>query len=635
MREVQPVPFTEVKLEGAFWRERIETVLDRTIASQYEQLVSHNMISELDGAQPPPPLTIPRGKHNFTTQIFWDSDLGKWIEAASYALAHRRDTGIEAKIDHIADKLAEMQLPDGYLNIWYITREPGQRWTNLRDNHELYNCGHLLEGAIAYFRATGRRKLLDVMERCLDHIGATFGPGEGQKRGYCGHPEIELALIRLYHLTGDKKRLDLAAYFVDERGRQAPHYYDVEARARGEDPGTYWAGTYEYCQAHKPVREQDKVVGHAVRAFYLFTAMADLAAELDDDGLRRVCEALWADATGRRMYVTAGFGPSARNEGFTSDYDLPNDSAYAETCASVAMIFWAQRMLHIDLDGRYADVLERALYNGALSGLSRDGTHYFYENKLESDGSHRRWTWHPCPCCTMNAARLIASVAGYYYSTAPGRLIVHLYGGASTTLEVSGVPVRLVETSDYPWSGRIGIEISPDKPHEFALQLRIPDWATGAKANVNGLAVDIASASRKGYLTIRRIWKKRDKVELDLPMPPERLFAHPAVKSDRGQAALRRGPLVYCVEAADNPGMDLALLHLPRETPLAHEKRSDLFGGTVVLTAKGRAAETAGWDGVLYRSDLPPAREAQLTAVPYFLWANREPGAMRVWISEN
>ena len=354
----RPADFTDVRLTGAFWRERLDTVLTRSLPSQYRQLEAHNMLEALKLPKPVPELTIPRNDHGFTTQIFWDSDIGKWIEAASYALHHKRDAGIEAKIDAIVDDLEKAQLPDGYLNCWYIAREPENRWTNLRDNHEMYNAGHLLEGAVAYFQATGRRKFLDVMERFVDHIAETFGPGPGQKRGYPGHQELELALIKLYYLTGDRKRLDLAAYFINERG-QKPHYFEEEARRREGD--AFIQGTQEYNQSHKPVREQDKVVGHAVRAFYMYTAMADLAAELDDAGLKKACEVLWKDVTETRMYITGGFGPSASNEGFTKDYDLPNATAYCETCASVAMVFWAKRMLNIDLDGQYADILEQAL----------------------------------------------------------------------------------------------------------------------------------------------------------------------------------------------------------------------------------------------------------------------------------
>jgi hypothetical protein len=422
MRKYTPAPFAAVDFGEGFWHERLETVLTRTITSQYEQLQRHGILESMRAPKPAPPLRIPVSNHGMSTQVFWDSDVGKWIEAASYALSHRRDAIIEARIEEITDWLAQTQLADGYLNCWYIGREIDKRWTNLRDRHELYCAGHMIEGAVAYFQATGRRRLLDIFCRYVDHIAATFGPGPGQKRGYCGHPEIELALIKLHHVTGNPAHLDLAAYFVDERGNQSPHYFDVEAVARGDDPGKYWFSTHEYSQSHKPVREQDKAVGHAVRALYLYAAMADLASDIGDPSLKKACEAVWRDVTTKRMYVTAGVGPSASNEGFTKDYDLPNDTAYAETCASVALIFWAQRMLNIDCDGAYADVLELALYNGALSGLSREGTRYFYQNPLESDGSHKRWEWHPCPCCTMNVARLVASVGGYFYSTGEGRI---------------------------------------------------------------------------------------------------------------------------------------------------------------------------------------------------------------------
>ena len=631
MRKYTPVPFTNVKLTGAFWSERLDTVLAHTVPSQYGQLESHNMIEALKLPEPTPELTVACDANGFTPQIFWDSDIGKWIEAASYALHHRRDPEIEAKIDAIVEDLEKGQRPDGYMNFWYIAREFENRWTNLRDNHEMYNAGHLLEGAVAYFRATGRRKFLDVMERYMDHIAATFGTGPGQKRGYPGHQELELALIKLYQLTGDKKRLDLATYFINERGSQ-PHYFELEAKARGDD--FFVQGTQEYNQSHKPVREQDKVVGHAVRAFYMCTAMADLAAELDDDGLKKACETLWKDVTETRMYITGGFGPSASNEGFTTDFDLPNATAYAETCASVAMVFWAQRMLNIDLEGEYGDVLEQALYNNCMSGLARDGEHYFYDNPLESDGSHQRWEWHPCPCCTMNVARLIASIAGYFYSTAEDALIVHLYGGTEARLDVAGTTVGIAETSNYPWSGDIAITLDPEAEATFSLKLRVPAWATGASASVNGEAVDVAANTENGYLEIRRAWKKGDTVKLDLPMAVTRVYAHPQVKDDYGKVALKRGPLLYCVEQADNAGIDIPFVKLPRDAQLETRDRADLFDGIVTIEARGKQVGTSDWKGVLYRTTPPVEDEVTLTAIPYYLWANRGPNAMKVWIDE-
>jgi DUF1680 family protein len=631
MRQYTPVNFTEVSIDGDFWRERLDTVLTRTIPSQHERLVEHGILDSLNVPQPPPPLRIPRNHHNFTTQIFWDSDVGKWIEAASYALQHRRDATIEGQIDAIAEQLARAQLPDGYLNCWYIGREVDRRWTNLRDNHELYCAGHMLEGAVAYYQATGRRRLLDIMLRYVDHIASVFGRGDGQKPGYCGHQEIELALIKLYRATGEQKHLELAAYFIDERGR-APHYFDREAVERGEDPKSFWAKTYEYNQSHRPVREQTKVVGHAVRAMYMYAAMADLAADLGDDSLKRTCEVLWKDLTSKRMYVTAGLGPAAANEGFTTDYDLPNDTAYAETCASVALIFWAQRMLNLDLDGSYADIMERALYNGALSGLSRDGTTYFYQNPLESDGSHRRWEWHTCPCCTMNVSRLVASIGGYFYSTSADTVAVHLYGGNLATLGVAGTRVRIRQTTDYPWSGKVAFEVDPERAATFGLKLRIPSWARRADISLNGEPLD-ASSRERGYVDIRREWRPGDRVILELPMPVERVYANPQVKMDVGRIALQRGPLVYCLEQVDNPDAAVGLVALPHDAKVESRERSDLFGGIVTAVAEGGLADAADWDG-LYRTQPPARSPASLTAVPYYAWNNRGPNKMTVWIPE-
>lgn len=637
MRRYHPVDFTRVSLTGPFWSERLETVLTRTVPSQYRKLDESGILESLDLKDPPPPLRIPRNASGFTTQYFWDSDLGKWIEAAGYALRHRRDPAVEAQVDAIVDKLEAAQMDDGYLNLWYQGHEIENRWTNLRDRHELYNAGHLLEGAIAYFQATGRRKFLDVMERYIEHIRTTFGPNEGQKRGYPGHQEIELALVKLYHLTGERKHLDLATYFINERGRQ-PHYFDQEAVARGDDPTKYHfynSGNYEYSQSHKPVREQDKVVGHAVRAFYMYAAMADLAADLDDDSLRHACEVLWKDVTTTRMYVTGGFGPSASNEGFTTDYDLPNDTAYCETCASVAMVFWAQRMLNIELDGQYAEILEQALYNGTLSGLSRDGELYFYENKLESDGSHRRWPWHPCPCCTMNVSRLVASVGGYFYSVGGDSIAVNLYGGNSAELDMGGRKIRIDEQSTYPWSGSIRITVHPDGHGPFALKLRIPDWAArDAVAVLNGNPVDVPGQTESGYLVIHRDWLDGDTIQLELPMKARRIYANPKVRMDRHRVALARGPLVYCAEQADNP-TPVPDLILPRDAVVADKPRDDLFDGIVTLTAPAETIAARDWGNDLYRTTPPEVSQTTLTAIPYFLWANREPGTMQVWIRES
>ena len=636
MRTYSSVPFSDVTITGDFWHERLETVLTHTIPSQLKKLEESGIRGSIKLPKPVPPLTIPRQGNSFTVQYFWDSDIGKWIEAAAYALSHRRDETIESEIEAMIDDLEAAQEPDGYLNCFYTQREPEKRWTNLRDNHEMYNAGHLLEGAVAYYHATGKDRLLGIMERYMDHIADVFGTGEGQKRGYPGHQEIELALVRAWHATGKQKFLDLATYFIDERGNTdgVEHYFDIEAKARGDRPEDYYFanfGMYEYDQAHQPVRAQTKVVGHAVRAMYMYTAMADLAAEHGDDSLKAACEALWQDVTEKRMYVTGGFGPPDRNEGFTRDYDLPNDTAYAETCASVAMVFWAARMLNLDLDGHYADILELALYNNALAGLSRDGEHYFYDNKLESDGSHHRWAWHTCPCCTMNVSRLVASVAGYFYGLAENEVAVHLYGGATTTLPVAGGKVTLTETSNYPWDGKVRIDVAPEGTGEFTLSLRIPAWCREAAARLNGAELDITT--ERGYLKITRAWAIGDVVELDLPMQPERLYAHPDVRADAGRVALRRGPLVYCCEQHDN-AMPVNRLSLPSEAKMAARHDVGLLGGITVVEAPAQAEETEGWGTTLYRNTPPPRVATMLTAVPYYAWCNRGSNAMQLWLRE-
>jgi hypothetical protein len=630
MRRYASVPFADVRITGNFWSERLDTVLSRTIPSQHGQLEKHNMLRSLKLPKPVPPLTIKPHANGFTTEIFWDSDVGKWVEAASYALSHRRDPKIEVQIEAIVEDLERAQAPDGYLNCWYLEREPQNRWTNLRDNHELYNAGHLLEGAVAYFRTTGRDRMLNVMERYIDHVATVFGRGPGQKRGYCGHQEIELALVKAWNATGKRKFLDLASYFIDERGTQ-PHYFDEERDVRGEDAAKFGQGTYEYNQSHLPVREQTKVVGHAVRAMYMYAAMADLAAELGDAGLRAACERLWKDVTATRMYVTGGFGPSARNEGFTKDYDLPNDTAYAETCASVAFIFWAARMLNLDLDGQYADLLELALYNNALAGLSREGTTYFYDNKLESDGSHQRWEWHPCPCCTMNVARLVASIGGYVFGLAKDEIALHLYGGASASLPVAGGEAEITETSTYPWDGSIRVEVAAKGTGPFTLALRIPSWCRDATLKLNGQPLPVAP--ERGYAHIRRAWGAADVVELNLPMPAERLWAHPEIRADSGRVALRRGPLIYCLEGQDHQ-VPLHRLRLPRDSVLSSRFRPDLLGGIAVLEGQGLAEDIAAFAHHLYRGVAPDQQPSPLTAVPYYIWCNRGPNPMLVWLRE-
>ncbi|MCA0000050.1 MULTISPECIES: glycoside hydrolase family 127 protein [unclassified Mesorhizobium] len=640
----RPLPVPQVDVHG-FWGDRADAVAARTADILYDRCVEAGMLEQIDPDRPSPGVVIPFHSPSpdeaaspgftgstVTTQMFWDSDWGKTIETAAYSLYRAKNPELEKKIDAVIDLYEKLQQPDGYLSSWYQRIQPGLRWTNLRDCHELYCAGHLIEGAVAYYQATGKRKLLDVMCRYADHIASVLGPEPGKKKGYCGHEEIELALVKLARVTGENKYMELAKYFIDQRGQQ-PHYFDEEARARGTDPKAYHFKTYEYSQSHIPVREQDKVVGHAVRAMYLYSGMADIATEYGDDSLRVALDRLWDDLTSKNLYITGGLGPSAHNEGFTSDFDLPNESAYAETCAAVGLVFWASRMLGMGPNARYADIMERALYNGSISGLSLDGSLFFYENPLESRGRHNRWKWHRCPCCPPNIGRMVASIGSYFYSLADDALAVHLYGDSTARFDIAGVPVALTQASRYPWDGAVAITIEPQAPVAFTLHLRVPAWSAGAALKVNGETVKLEDVTSDGYAAIRRTWKKGDSVRLDLEMPIERLYANPQVRQDAGRVALSRGPLIYCVEATDNDG-SLHRIALPRTASIEAHDEPDLLGGVVALSTTALADTDEGWQNGLYRTDPPAARQTRLTAIPYFAWDNREPGEMLVWLRD-
>jgi uncharacterized protein len=628
-RRHRPVPFTAVEIKDRLWAPRQRVLRERTVPFLYDQCEKIGMLEALDVTSPPGPLAFPyKNNGTSTTVMYWDSDIAKWIETASYTLATHPDQALEARIDDVITRIAKAQRPDGYFNSFFQRREPAKQWINLRDWHELYCAGHLIEAAVAHAQATGKDNLLRIMTRYADHIDRRFGPGANQARGYCGHEEIELALVKLYRFTGERRYLELARFFIDERGRQ-PHYFDIEARARGDDPANYWHHTYEYSQSHVPVREQDRVVGHAVRAMYLYSAMADLGAEYDDQPLLQACQRLWSDLTGKRLYLTGGLGPSASNEGFTTDYDLPNETAYAETCASVGLVFWAHRMALLEGNGRYADVMEQALYNGALSGISLDGERFFYENPLASRGNHHRWVWHRCPCCPPNIARLIASLGSYVYSVAPGNAAVHLYIQGQGRMQIDGTPVTLTQTTAYPWEGTIVLHVEPAAPIDFAILLRVPGWCRSGELAVNGHAMELSAVTEHGYARIRRLWRAGDQVNLVLSMPIERVYAHPDVRADQGRAALQRGPIVYCLEAADN-AMPLHRLALPRDEEIAAQFEPDLLGGVATLT--GRARLSAG--DRLYRTEPARRETTRFKAIPYHVWGHREPGEMLVWLPE-
>jgi DUF1680 family protein len=625
-----PVPFTQVTIEDTFWAPKLQVNRERTIPHIYRQCLETGRIDAFRPDWQPGPDITARMPWGGTPVMFWDSDVAKWLQAASYSLATHPEPKLEALVDEVIAIVAQAQHADGYLNTWFTAVDPQNRWKNLRDWHELYCAGHLIEAGAAHYQATGKRTLLDVVCRYVDHIANRFGPEPGQKRGYCGHPEIELALVKLYHATGEGRYLELSRYFVEERGRQ-PHYFDQEARERGDDPANFWARTYEYNQSHRPVREQRQVVGHAVRAMYLYTAMMDLAHEYGDASLHETCEHLWRHLTTKRMYVTGGIGTSGQNEGFTRDYDLPNESAYAETCAAIGLIFWAQRLLQLDCNRRYADIMELAVYNSVLSAISSDGQAFFYENPLASSGHHHREPWFFCPCCPPNLARLFASLGEYIYAQSETEAIVHLYIQGTGKLSVGGQSVTLRQETNYPWDGTVAIRVTPERPATFGLRLRIPGWCQSASVMVNGEAVNLTDRLEQGYVRLERLWQSGDVVKLDLAMPIERLSAHPEIQVDQGHVALKRGPLIYCLEQCDQTE-PLHRLVLPSTAVLTSQVEPDLLGGVVVLRGTAAVLVDADWEDTLYRPDPPATRPAPITAIPYYAWGNREPGAMRVWL---
>ncbi len=629
--------------EESFWGKRIQNVKEAVIPYQWKALND-----EVPGAPKSHALAnfrIAAGleEGEFYGFVFQDSDVAKWLEAASHCLRYYPDPDLENLVDAVIDCVAKAQQADGYLNTYFTIKDPKGRWTNLRDNHELYCAGHFIEAGVAHFRATGKGKLLEIVVRLADHVEACFGDGLGKRRGYPGHPEIELALVKLYRATGERKYLDLAAFFVNERGKR-PLYFELEAKERGEEkmPWPFW--TPEYCQAHLPVREQKEAVGHAVRAMYLYSAMADLAFELKDETLSAACRTLWESATKRRMYVTGGLGSSVEGEAFTFDFDLPPDRAYTETCASIGLVFWAHRMLHLEENREYGDVLERALYNGVLSGISLDGTCYFYVNPLtifpeavkkRHDLRHvvsTRQPWFPCACCPPNIARFLASLPDYIYSQSGGCLSVHLFAASTLETSLGGKRISLAQETDYPWGERVLFQVTPEDPLEFTLAIRIPEWCREPRVSVNGVGIDVSSRLSQGYVRVERLWKEGDVLELLLPMPVERVRAHPAVREVAGKVALQRGPIVFCLEEVDN-GPNLTSIVLPGDAELSATFDPDLLGGITVIS--GEAVREGTQSQGLYTFARPERKRTVIKAIPYYAWNNRGVGEMTVWIRED
>lgn len=622
-----PVPFTDVRIGDGFWLPRLETNRTVTVRYDFQKCEQTGRIRNFARAG-----GLEQGK--FEGIPFNDSDVVKVVEGASYTLAMHPDPELDKYLDDLIVKIAAAQEDDGYL---YTARTLGftngmtgpQRWTNLSASHELYNVGHMYEAAVAHFLATGKRSLLDVAVKNADYLVKTFGPEAGQRIDVPGHQEIEIGLVKLYRVTGEEKYLQLAKFFIDMRGRAD------KRKIYGE-----------YCQDHKPLVEQTEVTGHAVRAGYLYSGVADVAALTGDADYIRAIDRLWEDMVSRQMYLTGSVGVFDHGEGYSRPYELPNLKAYNETCAAIANALWNHRMFLLHGDAKYIDVLERIIYNGFLSGVSLSGDTFFYPNPLACDGRFRfnhgdvvRSPWFGCSCCPVNVVRFIPSIAGYVYARRADDVFVNLYVAGSGTIQRAAGTLRLEQQTRYPWDGKVHIVVQGEPVGSFALKLRIPGWAQGRPVpgdlyryasqptppvalTVNGRSVEFDL--QDGYAAIRRAWQSGDVVELDLPMPVRRVLAHENVADDRGRVAVERGPVLYCIEGADHGGRVLNVV-LSDEVELNPEHRTEMLGGVSVL--RGKALEA-------YRdeSGAVQTKPAELTMIPYYAWCHRGANEMAVWL---
>ncbi|HIJ51932.1 MAG TPA: glycoside hydrolase family 127 protein [Planctomycetes bacterium] len=618
---VKPIPFNEVSVNDDFWTPRLETSRKITIPYCFKKCEETGRIRNFEKAA-----GLMKGKHEGI--YFNDSDVYKVMEGAAYSLQVQPDTMMRLYLDKVVKIMAAAQWEDGYLFTFYSVpkRQPEKLWTNVQSIHEQYCVGHMYEGAVAHYQVTGDKLFLNVATKNADLICDVFG--EGKRTDPPGHQEIEIGLCKLYRVTGNEKYLEQAKFFLDQRGRKGN-------RGPKGDRGLYGS----YSQDHKPVTEQTRALGHSVRAAYLYTGMADVAALTGNMAYVKAIDTIWKDVVDSKLYITGGIGAAGGHEGFGGAYELPNMTAYCETCASIANILWNHRMFLMQAHAKYIDVLERVLYNAALSGISMKGDRFFYPNPLESTGQHARSPWFGCACCPSNIARFIPSVPGYAYAYKNKDVYVNLFISGETTIETINNKVKLTQQTRYPWKGSVNISVEPEKSDTFAIYVRVPGWAQNqpvpsnlykfhkvmreeAALKVNGKRIKLNI--QKGFACIERKWRKGDAIELDLPMPVRRVIAHREVKADRDRVALQRGPLVFCLEWPDNDGKVLNLV-VPDDAKLKTEYRPELLNGVLVITGTARLAKRT------MNGDIMPAGKKQFTAIPYYAWAHRGRGRMTVW----
>lgn len=642
MNSIRTPPLSAVDIRDGFWTPRLETNRLVTLEHQYDHIRANGCLDNFRRV-------VGEAGGEFEGPMFLDANAYKWLEATSYVLATNEMPSLREKVDEVVSLVERAQADDGYLYTYFMLAEQDKRWTNFSVMHELYCAGHLIEAAVAHHRSTGETTFLNVARRFADHIDERFGPGE--EVVIPGHEGIELALVELYKTTGERRYLDLAQCFIDRRGReQSPlepelprlrelggsEIYDevLQSIAATRDVFFDEAGDYDgrYAQDHVPVREQQSVEGHAVRATYLYAGVAALLGERDDPELSAAVERLWKNMARKRMYVTGGLGSTSEGESFTEDYDLPNETAFAETCAAVGNVLWSQRMFELTGDGMYVDVLERALYNGLLVGVSLDGRRFSYSNPLTTDGDHQRETWLYIACCPPNLSRILASFGRYVYAVddESDTLFVNLYVESDLETSVSDHPITLTQETDYPWGGEATFEVATEEPNSFGIDFRVPGWADDVAIRVNDRQVALERTD--GYASVRRVWNGGDEVTVSFPMTIDVLAAHPAVRDDAAHVALQRGPVVYCVEAEDNDA-PVHYLTLDDRDSLRAQHDETLLGGVTLIEGNATVQDSEDWADALYR----PVEEVEtelvpFTAIPYYAWNNRERGPMTVWL---
>ncbi len=630
------ISLKNVQVQDGFWKPMQDLIIETVIP--YQEKILNDEIPGVEKSHALANFRIAAGmeKGEFYGMVFQDSDVAKWLEAVAYSLVVHPDAELEKRADEVIETIEKAQQEDGYLNTYFTIKEPEHRWQNLQECHELYCAGHMMEAAVAYYDATGKDKLLKVMERMADHIDRRFGPDK--ITGIPGHQEVEIGLMRLYHTTGEERYCNLAEYFINERGKN-PNFFYEESQKRGWTHFGIDPKDTVYNQSFATVYDQKEAVGHSVRAVYMYTAMADIAGTTGDERLYQACVDLWKNMTEKRMYLTAGIGSTGELEAFTKDYDLPNDMVYAETCASIGLIFFAKQMLELEANGKYADVMERAFYNGTISGMQADGKRFFYVNPLEVNPGisgvvpgykhvlPERPGWYACACCPPNLVRLITSLGKYVWDETDDTIFFHMFVGQKAELEKADIDVE----SSYPWEGKVTYHVHSKKEEEYTLAIHIPGYLKDICVKVNGEQIEWKKFMKNGYLYLTRKWGE-SQVEILFDLEVRKVYANKNVREDAGKVALMRGPFVYCFEGVDN-GNDLQAMCIDADT------QAETFVGKEGVLKDKVCIHVQGYEDeresdALYSEEKPDYQPHELTAIPYYLWGNRGVNQMRVWMLE-